>query len=235
MSVSERPDATSNDVGGGTGAGLVSASAASTCGSGASGEPPSALAAGAVPSAYARTTGRNRPPVGAAFSGPKRTNGSGSLVSRPTSSPSCSGKRSAPSSSRERRSASAVLLSVPAARPTPRSMRPGCSAWSARNVSATLRALWFGSMIPPEPTRIRFVTAATDAITTSGDELARPPALWCSASQYRASPRASAWRARSTLFCRAPAAVVPDGTGERSSTLRAGAEGTTGSSLPRTS
>ena len=45
--------------------------------------------------------------------------------------------------------------SVPGARPSPRSMRPGCSASSVRNTSTTCSGEWFGTMIPPAPTRIR--------------------------------------------------------------------------------
>jgi len=38
-------------------------------------------------------------------------------------------------------------------------------------------------MIPPEPTRIRVVPAATYPITTAVAELAFPVILWCSANQ----------------------------------------------------
>ena len=38
--------------------------------------------------------------------------------------------------------------------------------------SATRRGAWFGSMIPPEPTRIRSVAEATCSISTSGAVLA---------------------------------------------------------------
>lgn len=62
-------------------------------------------------------------------------------------------------------------------------MRPGKSACSTRKTSATFSGLWFGSMIPPAPTRSVRVTAATCPIMTSGAEHARAPALWCSASQ----------------------------------------------------
>jgi hypothetical protein len=40
-------------------------------------------------------------------------------------------------------------------------------------------------MIPPAPTRIVLVPAATWAITTEVAALAMPSALWCSASQKR--------------------------------------------------
>ena len=52
-----------------------------------------------------------------------------------------------------RRSAAAVTGSVPGARPMPRSMRPGCSASSMPNCSATTSDEWFGSMTPPAPMR----------------------------------------------------------------------------------
>ena len=62
--------------------------------------------------------------------------------------------------STERRSAAAVTWSVPGARPIPRSMRPGCSASSVPNCSATTSGAWLGSITPPEPTRIVSVCAA---------------------------------------------------------------------------
>ena len=64
-------------------------------------------------------------------------------------------------------------------------MRPGCSDSSVPNCSAITSGAWFGSMIPPEPTRIVDVPAATWAITTAVAALAIPTALWCSASQKR--------------------------------------------------
>ena len=66
------------------------------------------------------------------------------------------------------------------------------------NASAMRSGAWFGSMIPPEPTRIRSVAAATCAITTSGDELAMLGIPWCSASQKRVYPSRSTSRASST-------------------------------------
>ena len=68
---------------------------------------------------------------------------------------SSAGKSSAPSPSTVRRSAAAVIGSAPGARPMPRSMRPGCSASSIANCSATTSVGWFGSMTPPEPSRMR--------------------------------------------------------------------------------
>jgi hypothetical protein len=68
-------------------------------------------------------------------------------------------------------------------RPMPRSMRSGCRPASTRNVSATFNGEWFGSMIPPEPTRMVEVAAATAAIITSGLVLTTLGMLWCSASQ----------------------------------------------------
>ena len=67
----------------------------------------------------------------------------------------------------------------------PRSMRPGCRPARTRNVSATFSGAWLGSMIPPAPTRMRLVAAATAAIITSGAELATLAMLWCSATQNR--------------------------------------------------
>ena len=48
----------------------------------------------------------------------------------------------------------------PSDRPTPRSTRPGCSASSIRNCSATTSGWWLGSMTPPEPSRMRSVRGA---------------------------------------------------------------------------
>ena len=62
-------------------------------------------------------------------------------------------------------------------------MRPGCRPSRTRNDSATARGAWFGSMMPPLPTRIVLVAAATVAIITIGALLATLPMLWCSASQ----------------------------------------------------
>ncbi len=60
-------------------------------------------------------------------------------------------------------------------------------------------AAWFGSMTPPEPTRIRSVAAATWAISTDGTVLATLRMLWCSATQNRWKPSASAWRAMAVV------------------------------------
>ena len=62
-------------------------------------------------------------------------------------------------------------------------MRPGNSASSVRKRSATTRGAWFGSMTPPEPTRMFFVTAAIWPIRMSGVEIAIEGRLWCSAIQ----------------------------------------------------
>ena len=81
--------------------------------------------------------------------------------------------------------AKAVMVSVPGARPSPRSIRPGCSASSSRNVSAIFSGAWFGSITPPAPTRRREVRLATCSIMISGAPLASPGELWCSAYQTR--------------------------------------------------
>ena len=56
-------------------------------------------------------------------------------------------------------------------------MRPGCSASSMPNCSATTSDEWFGSITPPEPRRIVLVPAARWAIRTAGEELAMPGML----------------------------------------------------------
>ncbi len=51
-------------------------------------------------------------------------------------------------------------------------MRPGNSASSILKRSATTSGAWFGSITPPEPTRMCFVTAAICPIMMSGAGLA---------------------------------------------------------------
>ena len=51
-------------------------------------------------------------------------------------------------------------------------MRPGNSASSILKRSATISGAWFGSITPPEPTRMRLVTAAIWPIMRSGAGLA---------------------------------------------------------------
>ena len=84
-----------------------------------------------------------------------------------------------------RRSARIVAWSEPGARPSPRSIRPGCSAASVPNCSAMTSGEWFGSMTPPAPSRIRSVFAATCAISTLVAAEAIAGMLWCSAYQTR--------------------------------------------------
>ena len=51
-------------------------------------------------------------------------------------------------------------------------MRPGNSASSVLKRSATISGAWLGSITPPEPTRMRAVTAAICPIMISGAVLA---------------------------------------------------------------
>ena len=81
------------------------------------------------------------------------------------------------------RSSCVITGSEPGARPMPRSMRPGASASSAANCSATTSGEWFGSMTPPDPTRMREVRAAAAATSTGGVVDATAGMLWCSANQ----------------------------------------------------
>ena len=64
-------------------------------------------------------------------------------------------------------------------------MRPGKSDSSVPNCSAMTSGEWFGSMMPPEPTRMVLVPAATCPMTTAVAALATPGMLWCSATQNR--------------------------------------------------
>ena len=67
-------------------------------------------------------------------------------------------------------------------------MRPGNSDSSVPNCSATTSGAWLGSMMPPAPTRIVVVPAATCAMTIDVAALAMPGMLWCSATQTRWIP-----------------------------------------------
>ena len=96
-----------------------------------------------------------------------------------------------------------------------RSGRDGCAA-SVPNCSAITSGEWLGSMIPPAPTLIDVVPAATCAITTAVAALAIPAALWCSASQKRLNPHRSACWARSSEFWSASVGVLPSTMGARS-------------------
>ena len=62
-------------------------------------------------------------------------------------------------------------------------MRPGWAASSSATCSAMTSGEWLGSMTPPEPTRIRWVAAATIAMRIGGLVEATAGMLWCSASQ----------------------------------------------------
>ena len=64
-------------------------------------------------------------------------------------------------------------------------MRPGCSAASVPNCSAISSGAWLGSMMPPDPRRMRSVWAATWAMSTLVADEAMLGMLWCSAYQTR--------------------------------------------------
>ena len=70
-----------------------------------------------------------------------------------------------------------MAWSPPGARPKPRSMRPGYSSASVPKASATVSGAWLGSMIPPAPTRMVRVAAATAPMTTAVAALAMPSML----------------------------------------------------------
>ena len=79
-----------------------------------------------------------------------------------------SGNRSTSLVVPDMRSSCVMTGSLPGARPMPRSIRPGAIASSAANCSATTSGAWFGSMTPPDPTRMRDVRAAAAAASTGG-------------------------------------------------------------------
>ncbi|GAA4695234.1 hypothetical protein GCM10025781_11180 [Kocuria gwangalliensis] len=56
-----------------------------------------------------------------------------------------------------------------------------------------------GSITPPDPTRIVLVAAATAWASKAGVPEATPGTPWCSDTQKRRYPAASARRARSTV------------------------------------
>ena len=86
------------------------------------------------------------------------------------------------------------------------------------NCSATTRGAWLGSITPPDPTRIVDVASARAPTSTGGAELAIPGMLWCSATQCRVKPHASARTTRSRLLRSAWPADEPLAMGDRSST-----------------
>ena len=63
-------------------------------------------------------------------------------------------------------------------------------------------------MMPPAPTRMVLVPPATWQMQTDVAALAMPARLWCSASQKRSYPAASAFRAGQGV-CNASAGVNP--------------------------
>ena len=99
-----------------------------------------------------------------------------------SSSTSC-GKESAADGSR--RNARRVVISVPGARPRPRSMRSPKIVARVPNCSAITNGEWFGSMTPPEPKRMRSVWWAMWPISTEVALEAMFGMLWCSAYQMR--------------------------------------------------
>ena len=62
-------------------------------------------------------------------------------------------------------------------------MRPGNNASSTLKRSATISGAWLGSITPPEPMRMFWVTAAICPIMMSGADEAMAGILWCSATQ----------------------------------------------------
>src|SRR5216683_3673611 len=73
-------------------------------------------------------------------------------------------------------------------------------------------------MIPPDPIRIRFVSAPIRASIISGAVHASVSIAWCSDIQNRVYPSSSTRRANPIEFCKASAGVLPAATGDWSST-----------------
>ncbi len=68
-------------------------------------------------------------------------------------------------------------------------------------------------MIPPDPIRIRCVSAPILASMISGAVHASVSIAWCSLIQKRVYPNPSTCRARSIDLCNASAGVLPADTG----------------------
>src|SRR6266851_969418 len=73
-------------------------------------------------------------------------------------------------------------------------------------------------MIPPDPIRIRFVSAPIRASIISGAVHASVSIAWCSDIQNRIYRSSSTRRANPIEFCKASAGVIPAATGDWSST-----------------
>src|SRR5699024_7662600 len=116
-----------------------------------------------------------------------------------------------------RRRARMVVGSVPGARPSPRSIRPGCRLASVPYCSAMISGAWFGSITPPAPGGMLLVCAATCAISTLVAEEAIEGLLWCSAYQTRSYPHRSAAWARATVPASPSCTVCSRPTTARSS------------------
>src|SRR5699024_12059625 len=71
----------------------------------------------------------------------------------------------------------------------PRSIRSPWNRTRVPNCSMTASGEWLGSMIPPEPTRIRSVSEAARSISSAVALEARLFVLWCSANQSRSYRR----------------------------------------------
>ena len=110
-----------------------------------------------------------------------------------------------------------MFWSVPGARPSPRSIRPGYSASSVPNCSAITSGAWFGqhdaARAEPDRRRVRADVGDQDARRRRRDA----GMLWCSAYQTRAYPSSSACCASATLAAKLSAAVWPRPIGARSS------------------
>ena len=98
--------------------------------------------------------------------------------------------------------------------------------------SATMSGAWLGSMMPPEPIRMCSVRAARWAIKTGGVVDATDAMLWCSATQNRRYPKASARCARAVVAARASPLDWPALTMARSRTESGGRVFIFGVTLP---
>jgi hypothetical protein len=75
-------------------------------------------------------------------------------------------------------------------------------------------------MMPPEPSRMRLVSAPMRASMISGAVQASSSMAWCSDIQKRRKPRDSTCWASAMEFLSACAGVEPEGTGDWSRTER---------------
>src|SRR5699024_11197257 len=100
-------------------------------------------------------------------------------------------------------------MSVPGARPKPRSIRSPCILATVPYCSATMSGAWLGSMTPPEPSRCSVGGAGAGGMSGDVELAAGVGVLWCWAYQSLLEPHSSASRAEFMEAAIASLAVEP--------------------------